>query len=67
MVLIVNVNGIVLTLTNITIVGYGSKLLILQMDGFQLNITIPVGHLAPNGLSHSQMLTLTGTLTNIWY
>ena len=25
--------------------GYGSKLLILQIDGFQLNMTIPVGHL----------------------
>ena len=30
-----------------TLNEYGSKLLILQIDGFQLNITIPVGHLAP--------------------
>ena len=27
--------------------GYGSKSLILQIDGFQLNMTIPVGHLVP--------------------
>ena len=27
--------------------GYGSKLLILQIYGFQLNMTIPVGHLVP--------------------
>ena len=27
--------------------GYGSKLLILQIDGFQLNMTILVGHLVP--------------------
>ena len=27
--------------------GYGSTLLILQIDGFQLDITIPVGHLVP--------------------
>ena len=27
--------------------GYGSKLLILQIDDFQRNITIPVGHLVP--------------------
>ena len=27
--------------------GYGSKSLILQIDGFQLNMTILVGHLVP--------------------
>ena len=43
--------------------GYGSKLLILQIDGVQLNMTIIGGSFGTLILSHCQISTLGMTVT----